>query len=97
MNFAEVIYALAAASVALVGLFGWNYSTLSKRIDRLAVEVTARKTDADLRVLISDKLEPYSVRLDAMSKEILNISHQYSELDRKIDSIISMVRHNVAS
>lgn len=93
MDFLEAIYTISAVVALLMGLFGWNYSTLYKKVEKLNVQMAAAKTDADLRILISDKLEPYAIRLENMSKEIINISYQYAELDRKLDSLISLIKH----
>lgn len=76
----------------VLGLFGWSHSNLSKRLDKLSMDLQERKTDADIRVLISDKMEPYKVELKSLSKQLDIISHQYAELDKKLDSLLDAVR-----
>lgn len=84
---------IAGVISVLLSFFGWSHANLSKRIEKLSSDIQTRKTDADLRVLISDKLEPYRVELSSITKQIDMISHQYQELDRKLDSILACIKH----
>lgn len=76
----------------LMALFGWSYNTLAKRVDKLALDVQARKTDADIRILINDKLEPFKIQLETLSKQLGMMERQYNDLDHKIDMILGFVK-----
>ena len=89
----EYVYMFAGVFSVFLSAFGYSHSALSKRIDKLSSDIQTRKTDADLRVLISDKLEPYRVEMSSITKQIDTISHQYQELDRKLDSILACIKH----
>lgn len=94
MDFVGLIYMGLGFCGVLLSLFGWSHNNLSKRLDKLAIDLQARKTDADIRVLINDKIEPYRVELKNLSKQLDIISHQYADLDRKIDSVINTLSKN---
>lgn len=94
MDTVSNIYMFVGVLVGIISLFGYSHSSLSKRLDKLAIDLQERKTDADIRVLIQDKIEPYRVELKNLSKQLDIISHQYQELDRKLDTVISTLSKN---
>lgn len=89
------IYMLVGIFGVVISLFGYSHANLSKRLDKLAIELQDRKTDADIRILISDKMEPYKVELKSLSKQLDIISRQYAELDKKLDTVLAHIRSNV--
>lgn len=92
MGFSELVSIIIAVSSGLLGLFAWSHSSLSKRLDKLSIDLQERRTDADIRILIQDKIEPYKVELQNLSKQLDLISHQYRELDKKLDSVLDATR-----
>lgn len=92
MDFIGVAYMGFGIFGVILGCFGWSHANLSKRLDKLSIDMQERKTDADIRVLISDKIEPYKIQLQGLGKQLDMIAHQYSELDKKLDSLISTVQ-----
>lgn len=92
MDFLQSLYTITGIMGCVLGIFAWSHNSLSNRLDKLALDLQERKTDADIRILINDKIEPYRVELKNLSKQLDLISHQYSELDRKLDSVLDFIR-----
>lgn len=89
MDFSDITAVIIAISSGLMGLFAWSHSSLSKRLDKLAIDLQDRKTDADIRILIQDKMQPFSLELKFLAQQIDHISRQYVDLDKKLDLIQS--------
>ncbi len=81
------VYMFIAALAGIISLFGYSHANLSKRLDKLAIDMQARKTDADLRILLDDKIQPYKMEVKWLTQQIEVINRQYSDLDKKLDSI----------
>lgn len=88
MDFVGVAYMGFGIFAVILSCFGWSHSNLSKRLDKLSIDMQARKTDADIRVLLNDKIEPYKIQLQALGKQLDLIAHQYNELDKKLDTVL---------
>ena len=69
MDFSDITAVIIAISSGLMGLFAWSHSSLSKRLDKLAIDLQDRKTDADIRILIQDKMQPFSLELKFLAQQ----------------------------
>ena len=84
---------MVSAVVGLVGLFGISHRGLQTRMDKLEREVLKRITDAGLRTIISDKLQPLSVEFESIFQRIGELRADYKDLDNKLDHLIEMSKY----
>jgi hypothetical protein len=81
MDAVEFVFVAVTICGVIMAFFGWSHQTLSARMDVLTIDMQARKTDDEVRILLNDKFEVYKFQLE-------HLSNQMHELDRKIDSML---------
>jgi hypothetical protein len=73
-----------------VSVLGWSYSSLRKRLEDLEVKVRMKPTLTDVRLIISDKLEPVEIEHDSLKRRIDELREDHKSLSIKIDQLISV-------
>lgn len=82
--------------VALIGivvsLAGWVIKGMKSRIDRMEDAILKKVEEREVRMLISDKLEPHRVEFHSLSRRMDEIREFYKELDNKVDRLLELCK-----
>jgi hypothetical protein len=95
MEIKTILFSALGLLAPLVGLFGWSHGAIRRRMEHIEMEVLKRPTDAETRLMITDKLAPIEVEFRALSRRIDELKDANHSLDMKIDKLINMLSHNV--
>jgi hypothetical protein len=85
----ELESALAIVLTA-IGLFGWSHSALKRRMDVIEMQLNRKLEMDDVRLTIEDKLAPYKVEYESLSRRLDEIREDQQQLNKNVEHLIRM-------
>ena len=82
----------SAIATAFFSLVAWIAKGLRRRVDKVEDTVAGKISEREVRMLISDKLEPHRVEFLALSRRMDEIRECYKGLDHKVDRLLDLCK-----
>lgn len=83
-----IIITIITLTATLLGVFGWSHKALRQRITDMEIELAKRPSHENARLIVEDKLAPFQVSYQALTRRIDDLQRESYKLNDKIDKLL---------